>query len=69
MQDFAAYITGQYDVEGRGLSLLGDLEYSGLDNLQLNHKLQLFYAGESSDLFNWRDNSSKPLFKQHKMHP
>jgi len=57
IKDFAAYVTGQYDIEGQGLSLLSDIEYSGLDNLQLNLKLQLFYADESSDLFNWRDNS------------
>ena len=56
-KDFAAYFTGQYDIEGQGISLLSEIEYSGLENFQLNLKLQLFYADESCDLFHWRDNN------------
>jgi len=56
-KDLAVCLAGQVDVEGPGISLLSDLEYSGWENLLLSLKLQLFFADEGSDLYNWRDNS------------
>jgi hypothetical protein len=57
IKDFALYLSGQVDVVDRGIGILSDLEYSGWENLLLNLKLQLFFADEGSDLYNWRDNS------------
>jgi hypothetical protein len=55
-EEFALCFSSQYDIGGKGISFLSDIEYSGLENLQLNLKLQLFYADEDSDLYYWRDN-------------